>query len=309
MTPRRHGGFSLVELLVVLSIIGLLLAMAAAGFVLVRQSAMQAEAASNVRQLGLAWEQYSVDHLDRLVPGLMSPEAQAYQKSYLAYPDLQPISPAPSFSTSLPNTAGPWTWRLVPYLNNALTLLRSTSTRYDVPLNQYEEVGEEVAWKPAFSYNGWYVGGHLRIESGRSNPTVAFNKARIGDRKRENLVVDSHARFQRPGNIIIFTPGHHFDDLGGITMDTQDVSPWFEVTPRYLADVEQWRSPVPNQIEAVAVGASVPTGRGGVRAPAYHGDGHTESLGIEELADQSRWIDGARKVDDVPARDFTHEAE
>ena len=38
-------------------------------------------------------------------------------------------------------------------------------------------------------------------------------------------------------------------------------------------------------------------------------DGHVASQSATDLADQSHWIDAARMVEDIPAKQFTHEAE
>ena len=309
MNSRSGRGFTLVELLVVLGIIGLLLALSLAAVSVAGRAARQSEASSNVRQLGLAWEQYSVDHLDRFVPGFITPEAQSWHKLYLAYPDMRPIPPAPTFSTAEPNIAGPWTWHLVPYLDQDLTLLRSASLNPDAPYSDDMDIPQEIAYEPAYAYNGWYVGGHIRIEPDRPNPTPAFVKARLGVRQYANLVVDSRSRFRRPSEVIVFTQGHRFEEPGSVRMDSTEFNPWFEVTPRFLADEEQWSAPVPGQIQGMSAGAAAPTGRGTDKAPVYHGDGHTKALGIESFVDQSKWIDGAREINEIPPRDFTHEAE
>ena len=69
------------------------------------------EELSAIRQVGLAWTLYANGNNDKLLPGFLSTEVQ--QRWHLAYeyPNHNDILPAPSYDSSLPNLAGPWTWR------------------------------------------------------------------------------------------------------------------------------------------------------------------------------------------------------
>jgi prepilin-type N-terminal cleavage/methylation domain-containing protein/prepilin-type processing-associated H-X9-DG protein len=65
---RKYFGFTLVELLVVIAVIAILIALLLSGLSRARDRARRAACISNLRQLGIAVQQYSLDH-DLRLPG------------------------------------------------------------------------------------------------------------------------------------------------------------------------------------------------------------------------------------------------
>jgi len=305
----RRRGFTLVELLVVLTILAVLIAMSAAGILLVRRSAMQASRANDLRQVGLAWSQYNVDNKGKFVPGFLSPQMQRNLDMAVAYPDHTPIPPSPSFDGTLPNIGGPWTWRLVHYLANDLTPLVLPSERDILPITEFDLYGEQIAYHPSVAYNGWYVGGHWTVSSDGRRPLLSFKRARLQDRKVDNLVAESLGRMAHPSHVIVFMPGVRVDQPGLYSSKAGEATSWFEVTPPTLADVPQWQRIAVDTVETLVPDAAVPALDGSHEAPVFHADGSIEMVPLTELSHQDRWIDAARQVEDIPAREFTHEAE
>lgn len=64
------GGFTLVEMLTVIAVLGLLMAILLPVLAKARDKADQASCVNNSRQLVLGWTLYAQDHLDRLVPNV-----------------------------------------------------------------------------------------------------------------------------------------------------------------------------------------------------------------------------------------------
>ncbi len=305
----NRRAYTLVELMVVLVIIGILLAMAAGGLMLARRAAMQASQSNNLRQLGLAWMQYNTTSRGRFVPGWVSPNAQRDLRMVLAYPDMTLIPPAPSFSEDEANIAGPWTWRLVPYLGSDLSILIDPDEQDLLPILDYEQFGEQIAYEPAFAYNGWYVGGHYTVPQDAGRAILSFSSARLGDRTEVNLVAESIGRMKHPSSTVVFLPGGKLTEPGSYSLANPHMQMWFEATPPYLADQQMWSVVSPDDVDSFEPDIGVPRLGHGMDTPIFHADGSIGTESLNTLRRQNLWIDSARVVEEIPAEEFTHEAE
>src|SRR5687768_15979194 len=63
-----HKGFTLIELLVVIAIIAILAAILFPGFARARENARRASCQSNLKNLSLAWIQYTQDYDNKFMP-------------------------------------------------------------------------------------------------------------------------------------------------------------------------------------------------------------------------------------------------
>jgi hypothetical protein len=295
--------------MVVLAIIGILLAMVGGGLLLARRAAHTAAQSNDLRQVGFAWGQYNVDNEAKFVPGLVSTRVQRNRRMGIAYPDHTPISPAPSFEASLPNTGGPWTWRLVEYLSNNLAPLLRGPDRELLPIFDYPAHGTHIAYSPAFAYNGWYVGGHWTMSTDGARPLQAFRRAPLADRSYMNVVVTSAGKVKHPTKLIVFAPGTLVEDPGVAKANEHDADGWFEVTPPWLADVHMWEMRELDNVEVFEQDVAIPWLGADRDLPVFHADGHVETLSLADLSEQDRWIDPAKAIDETPASQFTHEPE
>jgi len=81
---RRRTGFTLVELLVVISIIGILISLLLPAVQAARESARRITCANNMRQIGLAAQNF-VSGYRTFPPGQMTPPNQQHKFSYMVY--------------------------------------------------------------------------------------------------------------------------------------------------------------------------------------------------------------------------------
>jgi prepilin-type N-terminal cleavage/methylation domain-containing protein len=110
--PRR--GFTLVELLVVIAIIGILVAMLLPAVQAARETARRAQCASNLRQIGLALQNYHTSH-GVLPPGCINAGGARFASNRVTwlvhlYPQLEAGNIFDRFDFKVPGTTGNAVW-------------------------------------------------------------------------------------------------------------------------------------------------------------------------------------------------------
>ena len=302
MTKKKTTGFTLVEILVVLVLISILIGLLYPALKGGMARAKKTTELNAIRQVGAAWEMYSISNLDRLMPGHITTGIQERWDVAWAYPDETLVPPAPFYQESDPNIAGPYPWRLLDRMNNSWETLIDYKTR-NWNAMQVVEHAEEIASIPAFGYNGYYLGGFWKIDTHFNKPKLLYSQAVLQHGQVENVVARVASQIPTPTNMVVFCssffaqPGEHrhlSDDTDGHNL----------AVPRILANVVQWE-PREDGVETF-VETSPPLGRYNGLPAIFFADGHVDDVQIYDLADQQMWIPSAKDMGNIPARDFSH---
>ncbi|MCA9290653.1 MAG: prepilin-type N-terminal cleavage/methylation domain-containing protein [Phycisphaerales bacterium] len=318
---RAHRGFTIIEMMVVIIIIGILLGLLAPALSGVkRQAAIRAEQA-NLRTLHQAWMFYAKSFDDAAMPGYLNEDVQSVWGLNTKLPNNAAVPP---------QAAGPYTWRLLEYMSDNVSVLGGYRD-----INDPLDVGNPrtFAEEPAFGYNALYIGGWWQMETIGGNPTPRYRFAnaradRDGDgvpNERYGVVARSLAQIERSSEVIVFSgsthrppgfykinqsnqrefPGSHYVVPPIVARDVH-----WQLTSRPLASAGSFGL-IPNflgqQIRAggldeidVLVEDSVPYARFGKQVSVVHVDGSVASETFSSLADQRKWIHSAN------ASDFRH---
>ena len=305
MAARRASqhAFTIVEMLVVISVIAALIALLLPAINRARAAAKKTEEASNLRQVGTAWMVYANNNNEAVLPGFLHPDVQSdtYDGAWdIAYrfPDKSLISP---------EDAEEWPWRLLGYLNYSHNIVHGYLNEADTsPLAMIDHAGE-VAEQPAFGYNAYYIGGwypeHTEWQQ-FDHPMHRFYKVAPLDESGQpaivhptedgeitvqvNVVVRSPSSITETDRLILFCgatvaqPG-----VRGRIDDSHPGSHY--VVPPYLADQPQWQR-TGGGIEVLADDTAIPAARYTAQVGALHADLHWAPHSPGELQDMRYWI-------------------
>ena len=304
--PKPRCGFTMVELLVVIGIIGLLMAILMPALSGVKKRSKKAAELNNIRQVNFAWSAYAAANDSAAVPAYLD-----YNNNPNVFDKWDLFFEYPNHVTIPQDVAAPWTWRLMSYLDYNHEIIHAYREEDDPNMDNMIAEASLVANEPAFGYNGYYTGGWWSMTDldGSMRPLPRFYDAKdIDDGHQLSVVVKSLGQIQKQSDYITFcsaglrAPGDYKRAL-----DTDPGS--FLVTPPNLAEEPQWqamRRPnnpadrIVDAVTALAAQSYIPIGRYTGSAAILYADGHADSQKPGTLEDARMWINIAN------TRDFVH---
>lgn len=290
-------------MIIVIAIIGVLVSILIPAARGVMTRSRKVKELNLISHVGKAWNMYSIDHLDKILPGYVSTDVQAKEELAWIFPDDTLVPPAPDYGQNDPNDTGPWTFRLLDYLDYDWESVISYK-KTDWSSGDLREHANIIATEPAFGYNGFYLGGWQEINPHGGRVESLFSNVVLTNGKRVNVVAKHTSSIPRADHQIVFCST--FFATQGIHHELQDDTPGtFMAIPSVLARVKRWGPLAGNRIEAL-FDTYAPLGRfNGIPAQVF-ADGSVRTIEIEQLLDQSLWIPSAKQLGDIPASEFSH---
>ncbi|MCI0364525.1 MAG: type II secretion system GspH family protein [Phycisphaerales bacterium] len=314
-SSKRAQGFTIVEMLVVVAIIGLLVGLLMPTLNGVRKRNLKTSEINSLRQVGNAWQMYSNGNDDAALPGYLEVAVQAMPVSGVSqgwgvkyeYPIQTPamaskaIPPAPTYGLSEPNIAGPWTWRLLPLLDHSHEMVHGYADESDESVFELVSEAEEVALQPSFGYNGYYLGGYWRMHN-IGNMQIPkhdfYNHCDTTDNMGVSIPL-TIPQISRSTETVTFCSSTQFDGSLPVYLYHKlpaDTPGAHLVTGPFLGNTAQWTPHSGDRSFSVIVNtpnAYVPLGRYTGAMAVLWADGHTDTQSLSQLVDQRRWINGA----------------
>jgi prepilin-type N-terminal cleavage/methylation domain-containing protein len=321
-TPR--AGFTLVEMLVVISVITILISIVLTGVSKSRQTAIQTKSLSGIKQVAVAWQQYSNQNDDRAMIGYMDEGVQATFKVKIR--DRAGDRVAPEFCKTYP-------FRLLPYLDHDRQILYDYGSE-----DQLSTLPNDViASTPAFGYNAYYLGGWWTTDTATGTPKMKF--AATGYYRSPNqlvpgeMVARSINQIERKSDMIVFASSYAAEP--GFLKNPDQLAPgsaWVVPHRRGMTDIwaasdgatfnnistaslldggsplaplaallsaDSGAVPVQGGIGLdVFVAESVPLRRVKNTVVTVRADLSTEAQGLRDLMNQTRWMNNASQSSD-----------
>jgi len=276
-TPRRHAGFTIAEMLVVVAIILVVLSIVIVATRAVRQAGGRAGSSAFLRQLATAHSTYASDHRQQMIPGHLTPQLQEELGISVVGPNGAPVPDV---------AAATWVWRLVPYLGDQWAPLLSDVGAASASATASAEISagdlEQLALHPNFGMNTIFIGGDSQAGgvANRSPWNTAGNAPIAATRLSE---------VRQPAKTVLFAPTRFRD---GSPLDATSDRGYYELRAPVLV-AEQWTTAqgVATPGAGFVQPAGLPTIRsGGDSLPIVHVDGSVQLTTLLELhRDMRRW--------------------
>lgn len=282
-SDKRSAGFTIVELLVVIAVIGALVGLLLPALAAVRASSKKTQEMNHLRQINSAWNLYGSQNNDAAMPGYMDAGVQQAWNLKYKYPDGNPI---PEIN------AATWTWRLLPFMSYSGDTVLGYLDQADPDLVRDTNL---VSQNPAFGYNALFIGGWWDMQAGSSGqePTQRYGTFNVVARGISNA----------NSNMVVFCSSAVLPT--GIHKDMREEVPGSHyVVPPLLRNEMQWQSaastfgagfpapPIGGNDPSVLQTYSqepVPVGRHKWQAAVLFGDGRTQLVVPGTLADMRKW--------------------
>jgi len=271
-SSRPLAGFTIVELLVVIGVIGLLVALLVPALGSAQRRARKTDETASLRQIGIAWSFYATTHREAALPGYIPEEVQNVASDASTFALTVRF---PDGSLVPPQLAATWPWRLAAQLDyNPRVLIGNR------PLDEVDDIvrisspdfidpglatadgayaeettrAETIAFQPAFGYNAYYVGGwYQRVapDGGQGRPRARFSRVAplraggvAGPMGSQSFIAQNTSHI-RSSDLILFctTTNMDFSTGGGRVIGRlPDDRPGSHLAvPRFVGTTEVWR--------------------------------------------------------------------